>query len=136
MKFITLAGAERRILGLKKYLIKWEGKSRSKLQRSVKKKLKKHWKNHIVFEEFPVAGTRMTFDFYNSNKKIAIEVQGVQHDRYVPFFHGNNAYNHISQLKRDDDKCQFCELNDITLVEILPSDELTEDFLRNNGVIG
>lgn len=86
MKFITLAGAERRILGLKKYLIKWEGKSRSKLQRSVKKKLKKHWENHIVFEEFPVAGTRMTFDFYNSNKKIAIEVQGVQHDRYVPFF--------------------------------------------------
>lgn len=135
MKFITLGGKERRILRLKKYLIDWDGKSRSKLQRGVKKYLKKHWRHHIVFEEFPVAGSRMTFDFYNSNKRIAIEVQGAQHDKYVPFFHGRNKINHIAQLRRDVNKEKFCELNSITLIQILSTDILTDDFFRRCGAI-
>ena len=90
MQFKTLTGRTRRIVKPKKYLIDWSAPSRSKLQYGVKKLLKKYWGKHVVFEEFPVAGTKLSLDFYNANKKIAIEVQGDQHTKYVPFFHGKN----------------------------------------------
>ena len=89
----------------------------------------------IVFEEFPVAGTKLSLDFYNANKKIAVEVQGKQHTKYVPFFHGSNKINYLNQLKRDQDKLKFCELNDIQLVEIYDGDELNDKLFLKFGVI-
>ena len=135
MRFKTLTGADRAVKKAKNYLIDWDGKSRSKIQYSAKQFLKKYWSNHIVFEEFPVAGTRLSLDFYNANKKIAIEVQGKQHTKYVPFFHGKNKINYINQLKRDQDKLKFCELNDIQLVEIYDGDEVSEKLFESFGVI-
>jgi hypothetical protein len=135
MRFKTLMGATRTVKKAKKYLIDWDGKSRSKIQYSAKQFLKKYWSNHIVFEEFPVAGTRLSLDFYNANKKVAIEVQGRQHTKYVPFFHGKNKINYINQLRRDQDKLKFCELNDIQLVEIYDGDEVNEKLFESFGVI-
>lgn len=134
MRFKTLTGSVRTITKAKKYLIDWEKSSKSKLQYSTKVFLKKYWSRHIVFEEFPVAGTKLSLDFYNANKKIAIEVQGRQHTKYVPFFHGKNKINYLNQLKRDRDKLQFCELNDIELVEIYDGDELSEKLFESFGV--
>ena len=133
MNFKTLTGSLKRIKRPKKYLIKWTGKSRSKRQKEVKKFLKKYWHDHIVFEEFPMVGTRMSFDFYNANKKIAIEVQGRQHTTYVPFFHGNKM-NYLGQLRRDQQKLEFCKLNKIKLVEIYDEDTLTPAFFKKNKV--
>jgi hypothetical protein len=135
MRFNTLTGATRTVKKVKNYLIDWDGKSRSKIQFNTKQFLKKHWLKHVVFEEFPVAGTRLSLDFYNANKKIAIEVQGRQHTKYVPFFHGNNKINYINQLKRDQDKFKFCELNDIKLVEIYEGEEASEKLFESFGVI-
>lgn len=135
MRFKTLTGADRTVKKAKNYLIDWDGKSRSKIQYSAKQFLKKYWSNHIVFEEFPVAGTRLSLDFYNANKKIAVEVQGRQHTKYVPFFHGKNKINYINQLKRDQDKLKFCELNDIQLVEIYDGDEVNKKLFESFGVI-
>jgi len=135
MKFITLMGATRSVPRAKKYLINWEAKSRSKIQKATKDFLKDFWQKHVVFEEFPVAGTKMSLDFYNANKKIAIEVQGRQHTEYTPFFHGNNKYNYINQLRRDQDKQSFCDLNDIRLIEIYSIDELTKDYFKKIGVL-
>lgn len=135
MRFKTLTGVDRTVKKAKNYLIDWDGKSRSKIQYSAKQFLKKYWSNHIVFEEFPVAGTRLSLDFYNANKKIAVEVQGKQHTKYVPFFHGKNKINYINQLKRDQDKLKFCELNDIQLVEIYDGDEVNEKLFESFGVI-
>ena len=118
----------------KKYLIKWRGKSRSKFQSSVKEFLHPYWKDDIVFEEFKIVGTRMTFDLYNANKKIAIEVQGAQHTTYVKFFHGSRL-KYLQQLKRDDKKFRFCEINDIKLVEIYPNDLVDVDLFLSFGVI-
>lgn len=134
MKFKTLTGAVRNISNVKKYLIDWEGKSRSKIQRTTKEFLYDYWRDHVVFEEFPVAGTKMSLDFYNANKKIAIEVQGAQHTRYTPFFHGNNKYNYINQLRRDENKLKFCEANSIQLLEIYKIEELTKAFFKKNGI--
>ncbi len=134
MKFKTLSGKTRTISNAKKYRIDWTGSSKSKIQKRVKVYLENYWKNHIVFEEFPVAGTRLSLDFYNANKKVAIEVQGKQHTRHVPFFHGQNKYNFVNQLRRDQDKASFCELNNITLIEIYEEDELNEKFFISKGV--
>ena len=135
MRFKTLTGATRTVKKAKNFLIDWDGKSRSKIQYNAKQFLKKYWINHIVFEEFPVAGTKLSLDFYNANKKIAVEVQGKQHTKYVPFFHGKNKINYLNQLKRDRDKLNFCELNDIQLVEIYDGDELSEKLFESFGVI-
>jgi hypothetical protein len=133
MRFKTLAGGLKRVSKPHKYRIDWSSPSRSKIQYKVKKVLESMWKNHVVFEEFPVAGTKMTLDFYNANKKIAVEVQGRQHTKYVPHFHGNNKINYISQLRRDNQKKEFCEMNDIKLVEIHDGDEITKKSIK--GVI-
>jgi hypothetical protein len=118
MQFKTLTGLTRKISKAHKYRIDWDAPSRSKIQFKVKKILQKIWEPHVVFEEFPVAGTKMSLDFYNANKNIAIEVQGKQHTKYVPFFHGQNKINFISQVKRDFEKREFCKLNEIKLIEI------------------
>lgn len=135
MRFKTLTGATRTVKKAKNFLIDWDGSSRSKIQYNTKQFLKKYWSNHIVFEEFPVAGTKLSLDFYNANKKIAVEVQGKQHTKYVPFFHGKNKINYINQLKRDQDKLKFCEINEIQLVEIYDGEEVNEKLFKNFGVI-
>ena len=134
MRFKTLAGRVRAIPKVKKYLIDWGGSSRSKIQLKTKQFLKKYWQHHIVFEEFPVAGTKLTLDFYNANKKIAVEVQGEQHTKYIPFFHGKNKANYISQLRRDQDKLRFCKLNNIRLVEIYKDDKITKKLFEKYDV--
>ena len=59
----------------------------------------------------------LSLDFYNANKKIAIEVQGDQHVKFVKHFH-KTRLKYLEQLKRDQKKLDFCELNGIKLVEI------------------
>jgi len=118
MTFKTLLGKRRRIKKPINYLIDWEKGSRSKLQAKVKDFLKVFWDGDVVFEEFPVVGSRLTLDFYNATKNIAIEVQGKQHTKYNKFFHRNNKINYLNQLKRDDEKLAFCDLNNIKLLEV------------------
>jgi hypothetical protein len=134
MKFKSLHGREKKVSNIKKYLIDWDSPSRSKFQFAVKNFLKKYWINHVVFEEFPLVGSKMSFDFYNSNRKVAVEVQGGQHTKYTPFFHGFNKINYISQLSRDKQKLDFCNINDITLVEIYPNDQITPNLFAKFGV--
>jgi hypothetical protein len=134
MKFKTINGSTAELKNAKKYLIKWKGKSRSKFQLSVKNFLLPYWKNDIVFEEFRLVNTLLSFDFYNANKKVAVEVQGGQHTKYVEFFHGSR-FKYLQQLKRDEKKLKFCEVNGITLVEIYPKDKIDEDLFLSFGVI-
>lgn len=134
MKFKTLTGSSADLKNAKKYLINWQGQSKSKFQLSVKDFLRPYWKADIVFEELKIVGTRLSFDFYNANKKIAVEVQGEQHTKYVKFFHGNRM-KYLEQLKRDDKKFRFCEINGITLVEIYPKDIIGEELFESFGVI-
>lgn len=135
MKFQTLQGVVRSVKKPQKYLIAWEGASLSDFQFSVKEFLKTFWENHVVFEEFPIAGTKLSLDFFNASKNIAVEVQGAQHTKYTPFFHGNNKSNFISQLRRDKDKLRFCEINNIKLVEIYPEDKINKSLFKKQGVI-
>ena len=101
-----------------RFLIDWDAKSRSKIQFKVKNFLKKYWKNQIVYEEFPVYGTRMKVDILNATKKIAIEVQGSQHGQFNKFFHGNSRQKYLNSIKRDVQKAEWLDQNEYTLIEI------------------
>lgn len=129
MTFKTLYGREKRVRNSYKFKIDWNGKSRSKFQESVKKFIYIHWRYDLVFEEFRIPGSKLSIDFYNHTKRIAIEVQGAQHIQYVKHFHRTKA-NFLNQIKRDFKKIEFCELNNIKLIEIYPEDQLSEDFFE------
>ena len=101
-----------------KYLIDWDGKSRSKIQFKVKQFLKPYWGRHVVFEEFPVYGTRLKVDIMNSTAKVAVEVQGKQHSSFNSFFHSNSRAKYLASIKRDFQKSQWLELNKYKLIEI------------------
>ena len=90
--------------------------------------------NNVTFEEFPVVGTRLSLDFYNANKRVAVEVQGSQHTKYNKFFHGGHKNNYLEQLKRDQIKAEFCEVNDIILVEIYDSDIINKSLFKKFDV--
>ena len=117
-------------------LIDWNAKSKSKFQKEIKELLYPYWKNHVVYEEFPVYSTRLTLDLYNATKNIAIEAQGSQHTEFNPFFH-KSQHDLLHQYKNDILKRQFCELNKIELVEIFyeEKNKLSTAFLKEIGVI-
>jgi len=117
-----------------KYLIDWRKNSRSKLQTKAKRFFQKYWKEHIVYEEFPVYGTRMKVDLLNATKKVAIEVNGPQHSSFNPFFHGNSRLNYLKSIKRDYQKAQWLEMNGYKLIELSTKEveNLSEDFLVKN----
>jgi very-short-patch-repair endonuclease len=133
MKFVDAQGKKRNLKNAKKYLIDWDKPSRSKFQTKVKEFLRPFWEHDIVFEEFRVVGTRLSLDFYNANKKIAIEVQGAQHTKYVKFFH-KNMFKYSDQLKRDEKKLQFCKVNQIKLAEVYPEDKITASLFDDQQI--
>lgn len=100
------------------YLIKWDEKSRSKIQAEVKHFLKPFWKAQVVYEEFPVYGTKLKVDILNATKKVAIEVNGNQHNSFNKFFHSNSRANYLKSIKRDCQKAQWLEDNGYQLLEI------------------
>jgi hypothetical protein len=124
MIFLCTNGREKKIKNISKYLIDWDSDCKSGIQKDVKGQIKAYWFADHVFEEFPVAGTRLTLDFYNATQKIAIEVDGNQHYKYNKFFHSNSRQNFLAQLQRDEKKEYFCGLNKIKLIRVLESDIL------------
>jgi very-short-patch-repair endonuclease len=127
MIFLCTNGREKKIKNISKYLIDWDATCKSGIQKDVKNQIKRYWFADYVFEEFPVAGTRLTLDFYNATQKIAIEVDGNQHYKFNKFFHSNSRQNFLQQLKRDERKEYFCELNKIKLIRVLESEILESD---------
>lgn len=106
---------------INQYAINWSRDSKSKLQFRAKQLLKPHWFSHLVYEEFPVYGTRQRVDFINFSINVAIEVNGDQHDKFVPHFH-KNEQGFIKSLRLDREKREWLELNGIELIEIMESD--------------
>jgi hypothetical protein len=67
----------------------------------------------------PVTGGNfnMELDCYNNILKLAVEYNGVQHYKYVPYFHKNNeAFR--NQCYRDELKRRMCKDNRVNLIEV------------------
>ena len=107
---------------VRNYLVDWNGKCRSKLQFKFKQFFYPYWKNHIVYEEFPVYGTMLKVDLLNATKKIAIEIQGDQHESFNKFFHDNSRLKYLQSIKRDVKKEKWLEMNEFKFLELYESD--------------
>lgn len=59
----------------------------------------------------------LELDCYNSELKIAVEYNGIQHYKYIPYFHKTkDAFQ--NQKYRDYIKREICKKNGITLIEV------------------
>jgi len=105
-----------------KYLVNWNGKSRSKLQFKFKQFFYPYWKNHIVYEEFPVYGSMLKVDLLNATKKIAVEIQGDKHESFNKFFHDNSRFKYLQSIKRDVKKEKWLEMNEFKFLQVYESD--------------
>jgi hypothetical protein len=101
--------------------VDWDGPCKSKFQKQVRDFFRKYWEFDLVYEEMPLVGTRLSLDLANYTKKVAVEVQGAQHGKFIGYFHGTrNGFRR--QLERDDKKEKWCEINKYQLIEIFPND--------------
>lgn len=65
----------------------------------------------------PITGRQLPYDFELPEQKIIIEVQGHQHYKYIPHFHGSEM-NFEYQTYKDNVKRKFAELNGYKVVYI------------------
>jgi hypothetical protein len=65
----------------------------------------------------PVTHQYLELDCYNEDLKLAVEYQGQQHYKHVPYFH-KNFESFRNQQYRDELKRIFCRDLGITLVEV------------------
>jgi len=115
------------------YIIDWQKPCRSKIQFATKQFLKTFWKNHVVYEEFPVFGSRLKVDIVNATLRIAVEVQGKQHTSYNKFFHGESRLNYLKSIKRDVVKEKWLSANNFKFVEIYEDEvkDLSTQFFKD-----
>ena len=82
----------------------------------------------------PVTGGshNLELDCYNKELKLAIEYNGIQHYKYVPFFHKNKEV-FMNQKYRDDMKRRMCKDNGIVLIEVPYTVKINDiyGYLRN-----
>jgi hypothetical protein len=116
MKWITAKG-NIRPLSEKKYSIKWDSESLSLFQFNVKQFFKKYWIEDIVGEEVLIPQTRLRVDIVNFSRKIAVEVNGLFHVEYTPYFQ-NSVEDFERQVYRDVLKEYLLEKNGFEVIEI------------------
>ena len=114
-----------------KYKVDWDKPCRSKLQFNVKSFFKDYWSGHICYEEFPVFGSRLKVDLINFTRKIAVEVQGEQHNEFNKFFHNNSRDKYLESIQRDMKKIQWLEMNEFKVLEVTKEDlpELSRKYI-------
>lgn len=120
MKWVTLTGRLKEV-PTAGYAVDWDGEQGSQFSADVLDWIYPYWKGDPVLAEYPVAGTRMRFDYVNVRRKIILEVDGRQHDAFVKHMHKNrDAYG--AQFKRDIDKDAIARLNGFKMVRVKPGD--------------
>jgi hypothetical protein len=73
-----------------------------------------------ILEEVPIPLRKneiLYLDFYIPLKKVCCEVHGEQHYKFVSFYH-NNMLNFLKSQKRDKEKQEWCEINNILYIEL------------------
>lgn len=104
-----------------------DNRPRSNIHLAARKVLREWFVTADILEEVdfsPVKGKTLYFDFYIPLVKLAVEVQGEQHFKHVPFFHKNKMDFYLA-LKNDREKREWCGLNNITLVEFAFNEDET-----------
>jgi hypothetical protein len=102
-----------------------KSKSKSSLQGKVGQYLIERFPRNNILEEFTIPNSRLSIDFFISDLGLAIEIDGEQHSKFIPFFHGDkNQLKFAGQIKRDIKKEQWCEINGFTLIRIIDEKDI------------
>jgi hypothetical protein len=84
-----------------------------------------------ILEEVPIPlrkSETLYLDFYLPLKKMCVEVHGEQHYKFVGFYH-TNMMSFLKSQKRDREKEEWCEINQIKYV-VLPHFENKDQWLE------
>jgi hypothetical protein len=119
MKFRTLNNRDVRIEIIpSRYPMRSRSNSRSYGQYNLGKQIRSlYGQGAQILEEFPIPETRLSLDFFMPNHALAFEFQGLQHDEFNSHFHVDKD-GFERQKIRDQRKREWCEINDIILVEV------------------
>ena len=99
---------------------KYESKGESECRRVLQKIFNKPFNSvRPDFLRNPVTGNNhnLELDCYDPELKLAVEYNGEQHYKYVPYFHKNKEAFH-NQKYRDLIKRQMCRDNGVHLIEV------------------
>ena len=118
-------------LDLGKYIVREDdSKKRSKYHIAARNLLREIFSGYSVLEEVKLPGSRcpskksvLFLDFFVPSAMLGIEVHGEQHYEYIPFFHKSKAEFAMSK-RRDKIKLEWCEINNINLIELKYSDNI------------
>ena len=107
-----------------------DNRPRSKLHAEARKIIYELFPTMQILEEVPIKprGTTQYIDFYINQIKLAIEVHGQQHYKFNTMFHAS-AQDFLNQRKKDSDKKEWCEINNITYIE-LPYNKKVEEWIE------
>lgn len=99
-----------------KQVAKNDRRPRSEYHLRARELLRSKYPTQAILEEVPLPGTGLFLDFYIPSAKLAIEVQGQQHTNYTPHFHGSK-FGFEKSKQRDTKKKEWCDMNNISLIE-------------------
>lgn len=121
----------------RKYVVREDKRKRSAPHIKVREILKELFPFDIVAEEFKLPGSKrghgiLYADFLVPLHNLMVEVHGEQHYVYNIHFHGS-LDGFVKSKRRDNDKKEWCELNNISLAVIdtrLKEDEWRKEIER------
>ena len=101
----------------------------SSYHKLVRELLKDMFSMEIILEEVVLPGSgNLTCDFYINSLKLMVEVHGEQHYYFSAHFH-DSKQDFLKGVKRDKKKREWCDINNIVLVE-LPYKESLDEWKR------
>jgi len=95
--------------------------NRSSFHLKARELITNHFPTLQILEEVPIPLRRsetLYLDFYLPLKRLCVEVHGEQHYNFVGFYH-NNMLAFLKSQKRDREKEEWCDINDIKYI-VLP----------------
>jgi hypothetical protein len=111
-------------------LPKYQRAACSKYHKKAKEIITQIFPFEPIHEEVVLPGSKCRFtgslyaDFFLPNQIMIVEVHGEQHYKYLPFFHSSKL-DFMKSQKRDKQKIEWCNLNNIKIV-ILPYNKESE----------
>lgn len=127
MKYIGLDGKEYKI-NFAHYEHNSNISRKSQYHLAARKLLKELYPANPVFEEIQVPSTRLRLDFFLPTQHMVVEVHGEQHYTDNSFFY-SSVQDFIAARKRDLRKQEWCEMNNLTYIE-LPYKETIDEWKR------
>lgn len=122
MKVLRFNSNKEVLISTRKYLIDWENDGASKLEVGFRNLIYPYWKNSIILFQCRIPGSLLRIDFLNCNKRLAVEIDGEQHNSFNKHFHSNSRTNYEASLKRDNDKEKWLERNNIKILHLIKED--------------